>query len=51
MFVKAFIVNVINCPKPFFLEQHINTVNTLRLKAFCLSVAVVGLIIIIMMMY
>ena len=22
MFVKAFIVNIINCPKPFFLEQY-----------------------------
>ena len=28
MCVKAFIVNLNKCLKPFFLEQHINIVNT-----------------------
>ena len=27
MYVKAFIINVNRCPKPFFLEQHIDIVN------------------------
>ena len=29
VFVKAYIVNVNKCLKPFFLEQHINIVNIL----------------------
>ena len=36
MHVKAFIVN--KCLKPFFLEQHINIVDTVSFKAFGLSV-------------
>ena len=40
--VKAFIVNVNKCLKPFFLEQHINIVNRVTLQSFwficsCLS--------------
>ena len=38
MYVKAFIVNVNECLKPFFLEQHINIVIESRFKAFGLSV-------------
>ena len=38
MYVKAFIVNVNKCLKPFFLEQHINIVNIVTLQAFGLSV-------------
>ena len=34
MYVKAFIVKVNKCPKPFFLEQHINTVNTVTLQSY-----------------
>ena len=37
--VKAFIVNVNKCLKPFFLEQHIDIVNRVSFKAFGLSVA------------
>ena len=32
VYVKAFIVN--KCPKPFFLEQHINIVNIVPLQSF-----------------
>ena len=40
MYVKASIVKVNKCPKPFFLEQHINIANTVtRFKAFGRSVA------------
>ena len=40
--VKAFIVDVNKCLKPFFLEQHINIVNRVTLQSFwficsCLS--------------
>ena len=40
--VKAFIVNVNKCLKPFFLEQYINIVNRVTLQSFwficsCLS--------------
>ena len=38
MYVKAFIVNVNKCLKPFFLEQHINIVNRVTLQSFGLSV-------------
>ena len=34
MYVKAFIVNENKCLKPFFLEQHINIVNTVTLQNF-----------------
>ena len=34
--VKAFIVNVNKCLKPFFLEQHINIVNRVTLQSFWL---------------
>ena len=34
MYVKAFIVNVTKCLKPFFLEQHINIVNKVTLQRF-----------------
>ena len=34
MFVKAFIVNVNKRLKPFFLEQHINSVNNVTLQSF-----------------
>ena len=34
MYVKAFKVNVNKCLKPFFLEQHINIVNTVTLQSF-----------------
>ena len=34
MYVNAFIVNVNKCLKPFFLEQHINIVNTAMLQIF-----------------
>ena len=33
MYVKAFIVNVNKCLKPFFLEQHINIVNIVTLQS------------------
>ena len=36
MYVKAFIVNVNKCPKTFFLVQHINIVNRVKLKSFWL---------------
>ena len=32
--VKAFIVNVNKCLKPFFPEQHINIVNRVPLQSF-----------------
>ena len=32
--VKALIVNVNKCLKPFFLEQHINIVNRVMLQSF-----------------
>ena len=35
MYVKAFIVNVNKCLKPFFLEQHINIVNIVTLQSVC----------------
>ena len=36
--VKAYIVNLNKCLKPFFLEQHINIVNRLMLQSFiCVS--------------
>ena len=41
MYVNAFIVNVNKCLKPFFLEQHINIVNTAMLQIFWFSVVVV----------
>ena len=34
MFIKAFIVNVNKRLKPFFLEQHINIVNRVKLQSF-----------------
>ena len=34
MFVKAFIVNVNKCLIPFFLDQHINIINTVTLQSF-----------------
>ena len=34
VYVKAFIVNVNKCVKPFFLEQHYNIVNTVTLQSF-----------------
>ena len=34
MYVKAFIVNVNKCRRPFFLEQHINIVNRVTLRSF-----------------
>ena len=34
VYVKAFKVNVNKCPKPFFLEQHTNIVNTVTLQSF-----------------
>ena len=34
MYVKAFIANVNKCLKPFFLEQHINSVNRVTLQSF-----------------
>ena len=37
--VKAFVVNVNKCPKPFFLVQHINIVYRVTLQSFGLSVA------------
>ena len=33
VYVKAFIVNVNKCLKPFFLEQHINIVNRVTLQS------------------
>ena len=33
-FVKAFIINVNKCLKPFFLEQHIGIVNRVTLQSF-----------------
>ena len=33
MYVKAFIVNVNKRLKPFFLEQHIKTVNTVTFQS------------------
>ena len=33
VYVKAFLVNVNKCLKPFFLEQHINIVNTVTLQS------------------
>ena len=36
MYVKAFIVNVNKCLKPFFLEQNINIVNRVMLQSFWL---------------
>ena len=38
VYVNAFIVNVNKCLKTFFLELHINIVNTVTPKAFGLSV-------------
>ena len=34
MYVKGFIVNVNKCLKPFYLDQHINSVNTVTLQSF-----------------
>ena len=31
---KAFKINVNKCPKPFFLEQHIDIVNRVTLQSF-----------------
>ena len=31
VYVKAFIINVNKCLKPFFLEQHIDIVNRVKL--------------------
>ena len=35
---KAFIINVNKCLKTFFLEQHINSVNTVTLQGFFLFI-------------
>ena len=34
VYVKAFIANVNKCLKPFFLEQHTNSVNRVTLQSF-----------------
>ena len=34
MYVKSVIVNVNKCLNPFFLDQHINSVNTVTLQRF-----------------
>ena len=34
VYVKAFIVNGNKCLIPFFLEQHIDIVNTVKLQSF-----------------
>ena len=38
MYDKVYIINVNKCPKPFFLEQHIDIVIESRFKAFGRSV-------------
>ena len=34
VYVKAFIINENKCPKPLFLEQHIDIVNRVTLQSF-----------------
>ena len=34
VYVKAFMINVNKCLKPFFLEQHIDIVNRVTLQSF-----------------